>query len=139
MRSIRVVRSGIPFARQVSFCFVSKRRMSSAFNSVWKNGFFTLLAVLTIVSFVRDTSQISNRLKRFAELDQRIGQAPVAGIEVRAFLDRTGQESTPEWTIRDESDAELPAGGQHTVRFHVARSKRVFTLQGGHRKYLRGP
>jgi hypothetical protein len=36
--------------------------MSSAFNSVLKNGFFTLLAALTIFSFVRDTSQISDRL-----------------------------------------------------------------------------
>src|SRR5260221_14430883 len=62
MRSIRVVRSGTPFASQVFFCFVSKRRMSSAFKSTLKNGLFTLLAVLTIFSFVRDMPQISDRL-----------------------------------------------------------------------------
>src|SRR5258708_13690140 len=62
MRSIRVVRSGIPFASQVSFCFVSNRRMSFGFKSTLKNGLFTLLAVLTIFSFGRDMSQISDRL-----------------------------------------------------------------------------
>src|SRR5258708_20262469 len=62
MRSIRVVRSGIPFASQVSFCFVSNRRMSFGFKSTLKNGLFTLSAVLTIFSFGRDMSQISDRL-----------------------------------------------------------------------------
>src|SRR5260221_9262535 len=37
--------------------------MSSAFTSTSKNGLFTLLAVLTIFSFVLDMSQISDRLR----------------------------------------------------------------------------
>src|SRR5258708_12837536 len=61
MRSIRVVRSGIPFASQVSFCFVSKRRRSFGFKSTLENGLFTLLVVITVFSFVRDMSQISDR------------------------------------------------------------------------------
>jgi hypothetical protein len=56
------VRSGTPFASHASFCFVSKRRISSAFNSTLQNGLFALLAVILIFSFVRDMPQISDRL-----------------------------------------------------------------------------
>jgi hypothetical protein len=58
----------------------------------------------------------------------RIGQSPVPGIEVRAFLDRTGQEPAPEWAIRDESGTELNFHNRSII--HSIASKAVAVLLG---------
>src|SRR4029434_4134128 len=70
-------------------------------------------------------------MKRLLGKAGMVRAAPVRRIEIIEFLDRSGQESAAERTVRDEGDAEFAAGGEDAVGLDVPGPQRVLALQSG--------
>src|SRR5215467_5730027 len=60
-------------------------------------------------------------------------------MQILEFLNSAGQKSAAERTVRNKGDSQFTASCQHSVRFHVSRPQRVFTLQRSDSMDLIGP
>jgi hypothetical protein len=88
--------------------------MSFVFNSTLRNGLFTLLAVLTIFSFVRDMSHISDRLSDC----RRLGGVSV-GVDDPRLGVSLGQRLVDQVNFADQLRSELNPFGEEG-RYAVA-------------------
>src|SRR5258706_8568171 len=70
--------------------------------------------------------------------ETRIRSPPVARIKILEFPDGSREEAAAKRAVRHKRDAQFATRHQHTVRRHVTRPKRIFTLQSCNRMDLRG-
>src|SRR5205814_333117 len=76
-----------------------------------------------------DPSHEVEVLLKILALKPRMIAAPIAVLDVFGTLDLAGEKAAAQWTIRDETDAELAHRGEDLL-LHVAAPERVFRLQG---------